>query len=356
MKVWYYVFFFLLICLRGNAAVHNISSQEDFDVINTTIINALKSGERNIIVKFSPGVYYCKSWQIRLVDLNYPKASIKIIGNNTTIIGERRHINSVPSPQEAYTLPDNRFFYPWTELSYLKDTIEIVDKSRALCRLFTNERLSDDNDPQGKFVRITTCYKSYCYPIERISKGYVYFDAGDMCKYTNESLMGINADFAFGHMFPRYQLFGFNNSSQQVFSSKATYCIVLSNTVFKSFKMSGISVIGFGGDGCFIALKNAVAKEHIFRNITFDNIVGGVFWTTNSQNIKFTGCGFQNLYSSAITIENECKNATIEKCSFENCGIGNMNSRCIEVRNESFLIRNNIFNNFGYGAIGLGLC
>ena len=355
MKSWYFSSFFLIMCFRVNAAIYQISSQKDFDMISTTIIKALRSNDREIIIRFSPGEYYCKNWHLRLVGLSYPNASVSLEGNNTILVGEKKVVRHVSSPQEAYSLLNNRMFYPWTELSYLKDTIEIVDRTKNLCRLLSNEKLSDDKDPEGKFIRITTCYKSYCYPIEKIQQGYIYFDAGDLCKYTKEATMGINADYTFGHMFPRYQLFGFNISSQQVYSSKATYCIVLSNTVFKSFKISGIKVIGFGGDGCFIALKSAVAKEHIFRNITFDNMVGGVFWATNSQNVKFIGCSFQNLYNSAITLENDCKNATIEKCCFENCGIGIMNSRCVEVRNESFLIRNNIFKNFGYGAIGLGL-
>lgn len=355
MKLRNLVFFFLLICFRGNAAIFQISSQKDFDTISTTIIKALKSGDKNIVFNFSPGEYYCKSWHLRLVDLNYPNASIKIIGNNTTWVGKRNLVHHVSNPQEAFSLHDNKMYYPWTELSYLKDTIEIIDKSRNLCRLLANEKLSDDKEPAGKYLRITTCYKSYCYPIENIQQGYIYFDAGNMCKYTNEALMGINADFAFGHMFPRYQLFGFNILSQQIYSSKATYCIVLSNTVFKSFKISGINVIGFGGDGCFIALKNAVAKEHVFRHMSFDNMVGSVFWTTNSHNIKFIGCNFYNLYEGAITVENDCKGAIVEKCIFKNCGIGNMNSRCIEIRNEDFVIRNNKFENFGYGAIGIGL-
>lgn len=355
MKYRYLFFFFLLIYLRGNAAVYPVSSQEDFDAIETTIVNALRSGDKNIVVKFSPGDYFCKSWHFKLVDLDYPNASIKITGNNTNWIGKRNPISHPLSPQEAYVFPNNKMYYPWTELSYLKDTIEIIDKSKNLCRLLANEELSDDDNPAGKYVRITTCYKSYCYPLAKIHNGYVYFDAGEMCRYTKESMMGVNADYAFGRKYPRYQLFGFGLTTQNIHTSDATYCIVLSNTSFKSFKITGINVCGIGGDGCFIALKNAVAKEHVFSNMTFDNIVCGVFWATNSYNIRFKGCRFHNLYHAAITVENDCKGAIVEKCVFENCGIGNMNSRCVEVRNEGFTIRNNTFENFGYGAIGIGL-
>lgn len=346
---------FFLLCFRLNAAVYQISSQEDFEAIDSTIIHALKLGDQNIVVRFSPGDYFCKSWHLRLVDLNYPHASIKIIGNNTNWIGEQRNICQAPNPNVAYSLTDGRMYYPWTELSYLKDTIEIADKSKSVCRLLANEGLKDDDTPEGKYVRITTCYKSYCYPIAKIHKGYVYFDAGEMCRYTKESMMGVNADYAFGRKYPRYQLFGFDIDKQSLHSTEATYCIVLSNTSFKSFSIWGINVRDIGGDGCFIALKNAVAKAHVFRNTSFDNMVGGVCWSINSNNIKFVGCCFQNLYNGAITIENDCKGAIVEKCVFKNCGIGNMNSRCIEVRNEDFTICNNKFENFGYGAIGVGL-
>lgn len=355
MKCRYLFLLFLQVCLRLNAAVYQISSQEDFEAIDTTIIHALKSGDQNILVKFSPGDYICKSWHLRLVDLNYPNASIKILGDNTTWIGERKPIRQAPNPNAAYTLPEGRMFYPWTELSYLKDTIEIIDKSKSQCRLLANEKLTDDDAPAGKYVRITTCYKSYCYPIAKIHKGYVYFDAGEMCRYTKESMMGVNADYTFGRKYPRYQLFGLDITTQNLYTSDATYCIVLSNTSLKSFNIMGINVRSIGGNGCFIALKNAVANEHIFSNMSFDNMVGGLFWSANSNNIKFLGCSFQNLYNGAITVENDCKGVIVENCSFENCGIGNMNSRCVEVRNEDFIIRNNTFENFGYGAIGLGL-
>ena len=229
-----------------------INSQSRFDSIHTSIRTALRKGYRNVVVDITQGVYYFKENHLRLELLNFPDAHISLVGNNAKVIASGSSFygisNDYPKETVNCTLLDEHFnsVNLWSPLVFSKDTIELIDKNKQICRLkIPKDFFSTNILEKASKIKITQWYTSCDYDIIKIDSGYVHFYVYDLAYNKNLRKYNVNYDYAYGKMPIRFALY----------TPSLAYRLVPPNYIVHSCECS-----------CYLLLKDCNISSFLMKN------------------------------------------------------------------------------------------
>ncbi len=152
----------------------------------------------------------------------------------------------------------------------------------------------------------------------------------------------------------RYRLFGFSNTSD-VYECRAACFLDFEDSSIKSFNMSGIEFNGCSRDNHLIIFNGVQAESIEIQNCSFSNIGGAVVYITNSDNVTFNNNKVKNTFGSAIVSNNGSRNTIVTNNEFRNLDLKMTNSHGVLIQGGNFKIEKNLFENFSYSAIGVGV-
>lgn len=357
-KIIYFIILLLSFFSNVNntyASVFHIRTQSEFDQVTSLIETALAKGSKRIIIRIHKGSYIYKDNCIYIKNRIYPDASIRIEGRDVILRPINTSVDNVSKTSCLYFAEPAAEYNPWSDMIQCSDTIEIVDRQMQLCRLKLKRHIIDNETPVDKFIRISCWFKTDIFSIERIYDGYIYFYAGNRAKYMHESWDNVNVDYRYGNTFPRYWLFGFNNIDGPILECQASKLICVKECVFKEFEISGLSVNGSNMNSALISICNTQLNNVKIHDNKFKNIGNTVIGIEETNNVMVFNNVFENIYQTGFTAGQGCIGIRIFNNKFRNCGLGLMNSFCVQCNGDNFNIINNTFQNFGYGAIGVGI-
>ncbi len=185
----------LVILNEGQAKTINVSSQTEFDNLSTLIFSLITAGIYDITVNFEAGEYFFKNQHIQLKGIKQPHFSLRFKGRNVVVIGQGGMVDNFSRYEYLY-LKGQNLVSSWSEFYQAKDTIEIVDANKQLCRI-RHEGLPDQELVRNRKIQVTLWYKSAVFSITKVKHGYVYFDAGDYATVVNGYSQTINYDYAY---------------------------------------------------------------------------------------------------------------------------------------------------------------
>ena len=261
-RVFSYCLFLALLCGQVNAFARcskyiiYVQSQQDFDRLGSVIRLQLSEGEKQIVVDFANGKYYYKHQHLYFADSQYPETSITFRGNGATIISAGRDMKSgelLSEYNEHAGIIDKvgNDYQNFSGMFQADTLVEILDVSAKKCRLHCKEiEGAGMGDCTNAFIRLTSWFTSYLYPINKIESGYVYFVADNLAPgYTAYGNFNVNYDYTVGKILPRFRLINLNTDGNGLFSSKKG----LANKTGKDLHMCE--------SGYFISLINCELKE-----------------------------------------------------------------------------------------------
>lgn len=328
-----------------------VRTQSDFENLSSLLNNVIEATTNKVTVKFSPGTYYYSQSMISLSVQN-SDLSLSFIGSNVTLVPK-------------YTSED--IFYPsyfqfsegksvdlWSEVVQCTELITVVNETSKLCRIKVVDGITANT---GDYIQLSQWYKTMRYKVVSVDADYIYFIADDLSLVNSSLEWNVNYDFIYAKRFPRYRVFHVK-SNQCIHQSSVTTLFDISNAYIYNLTIRGISFMGSAGSFYskgVINLNNVFAKEITIKDCRFTGCMSSCIMLENTSNIEITECIFNRNHTTCISAGMNCNQTSITKNLFDNNVREWNNNHVIFVQGANFLISDNVFRDFCYGAIGAGI-
>lgn len=325
----------------GQAYTITVKTQQQFDDINDEISKAIAAGSRNIKVKIESGVYHFRENHI-LRKNEQTNVAISIVGKNAILTSDNDY--------GAEVEPGS----PWQEMAFADTLIEVADKEKKLCVIPYANNLSNEEKANLSKVQITQWFWASVYTISHIDEKGIYFVTPDL-KWENgiggRKGYNVNFDYLYASKTPRFRLYDKTNERD----CTASRFINLENSSYRSFCMTGLRFDGNKSGRALLSMTNVEAEQIIIDGCTFEHIQSCVANISGTGNVTFTHNAVRSTMGNEVHFLNNCVNVRVTDNVFENCGQRIGNTFCIVCREAEYYVANNIFRDFGYGAIGVGV-
>lgn len=375
----------LLFVLNCNSALcqkqikFTVESQEEFNMINSKITEAIKEGRKKIIIDIAPGTYFYREAHIARSNERCD-ISICIKGRDAVLIaGGKDYKNGDACPHGfGYysTLVDPKTcktYTIWDALRHAEKTIEVIDAKSKKCRLY-HSQLKDytKSDCTGAYVQITQWYQSSWYRVDYIKDGWVYFTADNLQKsyLAKNDEFNVNDDYLYAKQFPRFRLCNLPDANRVVCIANGKVktdlsgvhmCVTssfirLDHVKYEEFVIKGLRFVGNGKSAyALIHLNDADFSSCTIKGCTFDALTGNLLTAAESSHITFQGNRVSGLYSTGLNFKNGCEDVRVVKNFFEYGGQCVAFSFIVQAGAKKFYVADNIFKDFSYGAICAGM-
>lgn len=340
----------------GHDATIVVRNQKAFDRMDMSIIEAAKSGKKDILVKIRCGSYLFHDDHITLKGL--PKdVSVTLIGKRAKVYSGGRVVRLTDSTLNSFvyylgkkrTIVDN-----WSEVSQCDHLIEVVDSTSKTCRI---KLVNGDTAMKGDKIQISQWYLTYLYDVTNYDEdGYVYFVASNLKRCDAGRSWSINYDYVYGKEMPRYRIWHVSNRYKKVYEGNAVRFVNMKNQTIKRFTIDGLNFCGnaYNASNALLHFYGVVSEAIDITNCKFENCHSACITLGNTSNAFISQCDFSDNLTTTVKSNGGCKNVQIADCLFENNSCGWNNTFCINIKGKDFLIARNVFRDFAYGAIGIG--
>lgn len=330
--------------------VLRVSNQEDFDLLNERINNAIEKGAENIRIKFSSGVFFYKNNHLFLNMLDSPNTRITLEGHKTILTG--KHISSNETRNRKRVIKALEASKPqWSELQQLDNLVEVVNEDNCLCRIPNALSLVMQ---KGMKIELTEWFCRKTYDVIDIKDGFVYFFADGMTYRSDWKTYTINMDYVLSNNYPRYRIkYPTIESHEAGIPSRFLWIFA---SAINSIKITNISFIGSGSSEESL-LYISYSKCGVFEisHCNFELLENEVVRSVNTPNLYFHNNKVVNCEAGVLSTDNSSPNVCVEKNSFIRTGLnGNMNY-AVSCYGSDFLVKDNIFQDFNYVAINSGM-
>lgn len=359
---------FSLCSLNGHCNDISVNNQAEFDKIAQNIKASINSGEKSILVNIRPGTYFFSECHILLENVKCPDVDIRISGQDVTILSKGRDFRGADllstefSPYKTLLDAGGREIDLFSPVYKAKSKVKVVDLNTKLCMLKTDSKLPNRSPEQctDAYIVLAEWFKSAIYKINYVLDNEICFTADDLSFDAKYLDYNVNADFYYGSRYPCFRVFGFNKELPEsdvcVHESSSMRFIFLKNCSFNSFELDGVKVLGNWDNGYFlIDIANVSAKEITIANCLFYGIKSNVIRFLNSPNSKFISNTIENNSLDGLLIDEKSTNSLVKGNCFQNNGLLMSNSFCVQCQGGDYQIVGNVFKDFGYGGIAVGL-
>lgn len=348
------------ICNHAYDTTIVVRTQKEFENLSDDVENALSLGRRNVAVEIKKGDYFFNENHIKFDHLNYPKSSIMIKGNGVRIIAKGKKVDLYNKEiiESTFLADDYSPVWLWSSLYSVEDTIEVVDEEKRICRLkIPNKDFYLNEYQYSTTIKITQWYTSANYKIIDYKDGYLYFDASDLLFNGILQKYNVNVDFAYGRTPVRFCIFPYikKNSIHKIYSCESSRFLYIKNSTLSSFTMEGLSFFGNSPKSDLLELYNCKFELCAIDNCSFNSISSTLANIINTNNFLFSNNYVYGCANKGINVTNDCSNTYILGNLFENNGCSLFQNTCIHCSGNDYLVSDNIFKNFSYSAISLGV-
>lgn len=362
---------------RDNAGTHiiKIFDQNGFENIPSSIMKAISVGCKNIEVRIEKGTYFFDEGTFTFKNVNYPDVTVRIIANHSIVIpkGKKykngdKYIGDL-NPNKVFIATDYTVLDLYSEMQQTNSLIEIVNEKEGICRIQIS--VNSQLEPRFAYITIPQWCKSKTYKVTDIKNEYIYFLVSDLEK-DKWGRFNVNYDYTLHMDYPRYRLFNeikgeFYVKEGKVYLDKrymsvhsCDKCSFLRvwNSSFKRFSIEGFYFVG----NCYNSSLNALidfreSKAEAFEitKCSFKGIKSQLIIITNTDNVSFDNNNVEYCYNYGIASYNGSANTNITNNCFHDNGIDLQQDYSVCCMGEDYYIANNIFCNFPYSAIRVGL-
>ena len=354
-----------------------VKDQKDFNNIATQIIHSIEKGESVIKIIILPGTYEFNEQHIILKDVDAPKISLKISGKGmVSVVPSGNTFMNGDSYDGLFDINnswmcDNQDVFIWSETKYVDGLVEVVNKKEKICRFKSKESYLPNIDVNNAYVMIPEWFTSRTYKIINIDNSFIYFYAPDLEMSYNNGY-NVNDDYNYKNRSLRYRLCNvkYNNNNILISNRKITLpqtCpsvhegkvhnfITINNCSFRAFELQNLSFRGNrdSDNSALICFLNSTFKKAEIRSCEFVGIRSNAIHISASSNISVANNHFKDCYKYGIISNKASTYTKIQNNTFHMMGKWNLNVFSVLCSGSSFLIKNNLFRDFGFGGIAVG--
>lgn len=359
-----------------------VGNQADFDGLDARIRKSILSGERDIRVRFLPGTYFFHEQHLALMGLDKPEVSLTFEGEGARLVG--KGVDYEPTGSGRWTtapfdgtfdvkhgfvdLENGRNWDLAGEVRQARRRPEVVDRAQGLCRILTDEASLSARDAAACWIVLTQWYRSNCYKVEKIERGYVYFRCPDLTDDRN-ALTDVDSDYKYGRVLPRYQLY--NRKSDRIpyvrggkwhfpgpvlmHECEVSRFLLVSGCAFKSLSIHGLTFLGNAGNDSLMKFYRSHIGSFSIAGCTFEGLRGDGILLQFTEGCSISGNRFLHCYRNCIEIGFESDRTEVKDCLFRDTGLALDNSACVRNQASGVRIAGNRFIDFSYCAVLSGI-
>ena len=374
----------LLACFQARAEVRiAVDGQEAFDRLSDNLTRTLKSQDDDVVVEFKKGVYRYGEGHLLLQGLFCPMKRVTLRCNGSTFISKGPDYQLKSTRLRTWSAPcEGPFDYQdgYVDMN-TQESVDLrgpvrealgrprlTDKARGIFRIKVNERDLPAASAVGVYIILSQWYRGIVYPVERIESGYLYFRAE---KWTDDrnAATDPDSDYKFLKELPHYILYNHpkggldlyrtatevvGNRSRTLHQSVNTTFLTVHNCVFGAFSLEGGKFVANRAGDCLIHFDIVNSTETAVRNCTFDGIRSDIVRVHRSTNFLFADNVVTRSYRRCLYLDYFTVGAEIRNNRFADTGWMMDNQFAVESKAGGMWIHDNVFENFSYGAIGVG--
>ncbi len=334
-----------------NTEVIEIHTQSDFDLLPERIIDAIVKKKTNLKIRFSSGTYYYSQSMISFSNMN-EDLSVSFVGKDVIFVPKHSRVKAInPS---CVQFRGNELVNLWSEVVQSNELISVIDESNKLCKIRVSNGI---NANKGDYIQVSHWYKTHRYQVVSADNEYIYFTVDDLSYISEKSEWSINYDYIYAKKYPRYRVFCVM-SHEDITQSSVTTFLDVSQAKLKDISLKGISFMGSAGSIVskgLINFSNLSAQKINVENCCFTGCRSSCIKLENTSNLKVEDCVFYENYTTCVSAGPNCNNVSITNSLFDDNGKEWNNSHVILAQGSDFLISDNEFRDFCYGAIGAGI-
>ena len=357
--------------------VIDIKNQNDFNALQQHLIQAIDNGEVSIIIRLRPGTYVYTENFVIIEGVNNPLLNIRIDGDRAIIVPDGKYYHNGDTYQGVFStsnswLNGDQDITIWSNVFFSDKLVEIVSIDDKYCRIHSSSTLSNDDSCQNAFIMIPHWFRTGVYKVDKVKDGYIYFTATDLAKSSLKEGFNINDDYNYHTVYPRYKLCNLGELTNrvsilngkvflpqnvtEVYEGRATRFLALKNCLIHSLEISGVKFRGsrFTSYVSFLSFDSVDAKKVRVTECEFRGLRSNIVSLSETSNVSFDNCLFEDCYSYGIVADNRSENTQIIGSTFRMMGKGMQNTFSVICSGKNYLIQNNLFQDFGYGGIGVG--
>ncbi len=376
------LFLYLLTASGLDAGTVTVSGQADFDGLDVCLHKLIQSGDRDIRVRFQPGIYFFREQHLALMGLEKPDVSISFEGEGARLVGAGKDYAPGGSgrwktaPFEGpfdvshgfVDVMNGRNLDFRTETRQARRRPEIVDRAQGLCRILTDEPSLSARGAADSWIVLTQWYRSNCYKVEKIERGFVYFRSPNLTDDRNP-LTDIDADFKYGRVFPRYLLYNVKSDltpyvrggqlyipgQVSVHECEASRFLLVSGCAFKSLSIRGFTFLGNAANDSLMKFYRSRIGSFSISGCTFEGVRSDCLLFQFTSGCTISENTFRHCYRNCIEIGFESDRTEVSECLFQDTGLALDNSACVRNQASGVRIARNRFVNFSYCAVLSGI-
>lgn len=373
-----------LVPLRAEEEVRIVvKNQADFDRLPASIDQALKKGVSPVTVDIRKGTYYFQENHLLIQNYSLPRMRFTIRCNGALFLPagpdyklkasqSRRYSAAVKGPfdyKAGYVdLGKKRSLDLRGPVKEALGRPEILDQEKGLCRIRVNEPNLGPSAVSGVYILLSQWYRGRVYPVEKIESGYLYFRSDKVTSDRN-ALTDPDADYKVQQRYPHYILYnhpegetGIYMTRDEIVSARSlsvhqgevSNFMTVKDCVLGTFSLEGARFLTNRAEDCLLGFSNVQATELAVRDCSFDGIRSDVLHVSRSTNLLVCGNLFTRTYRKCITLDAFTAGAEIRDNRFSDTGYMMNNDFCIESQASNLWVHGNVFQDFSYGAVGVG--
>lgn len=329
--------------------VIDINTQEKFNRVESLIESAVNSGFKDIVCRIQKGTYEYSNSMLTLACMK-SDVNLTIEGRGAVLIGKPTATKET-TPSLSYTDKGN-LLNLWSDVAQSPELIQVLDKEKKECRI----RLVDNNAEAGDFIQISQWYMSPRYKVTKVAGGYAYFTAKNLAYVSSKKGWNVNYDFLYGKQYPRYRVFT-HSLPKDIFSTDVAFFLTMSNAKTGNITIRGIVFAGsaernYSG---LLRFTQVNAQNILIEDCKFQGCKSTCISLAGTKNVTITRCIFEQNYFTCIYADDACGKICIKRNKFYDGGIGWTNTMLVNLKAHDFVVKDNIFRDFAYGAVGVGV-
>ena len=315
----------------------NVKNQDQFDSIDEQIKAAITKGEQSIRVVIKKGTYIFHENHVSLKEITY-NGCISVEGKDVVVTSCENFRNPLEEK-------------PWPEMRMAEGLIRVQDITNKICLLpYRNSSTEFSNISQ---IQVTKSYKAPVYNVVDVNSEGILFYADDL-KYNSKHIRkdySVNSDYIINGSFPRFRAY----DTSIITKAEATCFLKIENSNLGSLIIKDIQFHGNKEGVALIRIQNVNTTGILIQKCRFNRIFSRVAIFDKTSNVVFDNNIISNTAGDEVRFVHGCDNARVTNNLFDNCGNAMNQSFCVMCRESTYYIAHNIFRDFNYCAIGVGV-
>lgn len=362
--------------------VITVRTQTEWDNLWGTIEKELKKGALNVEVRVKGQGLVMPTKPKTVSNLNYPKANIRIVGNDGMVAQGQCFEKSKAKQNRAFwSLPYSDFELndmvtdgEGNEIP-LREDVELVNGDIEKVQEFNGSRVQDvwrfkidlpdltEEQCRDFYILMTRDWTSARHKVIKVQGGWLYYhlDSEDLHSDRNP-----NVDWTQYRVRPRFRLINspvskgvhitggriyVPNEYDVVCVNKGGVLLLMGYSTLNTLEITGFSFKGCGNKTPIGIYHSMFFTGAFIHNNSFTNMAANCVGTAWSENVVISKNTITNTWQQAIA--GGGKNCTVSGNKLKNIG-WLLNTRAITGGGERMHICDNVIEDFNYGAITCG--